>query len=207
MKDTMFTSHQAVLLFFQLLGVCCFFTDNTIEKRSMVVFTGETLELNCNISTKKMLQFSWKKNESMIFYIKGNTSISNLSSRQIVHSDSFTRLSTLNVQPDDDGLYSCTVIRKDGDHTIEWNVTVSEKPEKVFHADWWKYVIIIATGLPLCFIILTVCLCSLPPEYVNKSPTMVRVSYRGYQREEMILTASKLCKQEQTEVPYNRKRL
>ncbi|XP_029967506.1 uncharacterized protein LOC115402946 [Salarias fasciatus] len=155
----MFSSNQAALLFFQLLGMHRVFgVDVSVQQRRTVeVFRGEPVELNCNISTRNTPQLTWMKDKVLIFSIFSNETFCNLSSpRQIIHQDSFTRLSILNAQAEDEGLYLCSVIRKSGINGIEWNVTVTEKPEE--DADSWEFLIILAVGFPLCCMILTVCI-------------------------------------------------
>ncbi|XP_029967511.1 uncharacterized protein LOC115402950 [Salarias fasciatus] len=202
----MFSSNQAALLFFQLLGMHRVFGgDVSVQQRRTVVFRGEPVELNCNISTIPANQFSWMKDKVLIFAFSKNETLYNLSSpRQIIHQDSFTKLSILNAQAEDEGLYSCSVARMDGFYETEWNVTVTEKPEK----DSWEFLIILAAGFLLCCIILTVCIYRMRTDDVNDNRTLTKVFYHGLQREEMILTSSnRCCQQEQSHVIYKCKTL
>ncbi|XP_029967507.1 vascular endothelial growth factor receptor 3-like [Salarias fasciatus] len=150
----MFSSNQAALLFFQLLGMHRVFGgDLSVQQsRTVEVFRGEPVELDCNLSTTNRKQFSWMKDKVLIFSIHKNETFYNLSSpRQIIHQDSFTRLSILNAQAEDEGLYLCSVSWQRGLYSIEWNVTVTEE-------DSWKFLIIVTVGFPFCCLILTVCL-------------------------------------------------
>ncbi|XP_029967512.1 vascular endothelial growth factor receptor 2-like [Salarias fasciatus] len=201
----MFSSNQAALLFFQLLGMHRVFgVAVSVQQRTVEVFRGEPVELDCNLSTTNRKQFSWMKDKVLIFSIHKNETLYNLSSpRQIIHQDSFTRLSILDAQAEDEGLYSCSVPRISGVHNIEWNVTVTEKPEE----DSWEFLIILTAGFPLCCMMLTVCIYRMRTDDVNDSRTLVRVFYCGLQREEMMTSSNRCCQQEQSHVIYKCKSL
>ncbi|XP_029967508.1 vascular endothelial growth factor receptor 2-like [Salarias fasciatus] len=203
----MFSSNQAALLFFQLLGMHRVFgADVSVQQRRTVeVFRGEPVELNCNISTRNTPQFTWMKDKVLIFSIFSNETLYKLPSpRQIIHQDSFTRLSILDAQAEDEGLYSCSVTRISGVNEIEWNVTVTEKPEE----DSWEFLIILTAGFPLCCMMLTVCIYRMRTDDVNDNRTLATVFYHSLQRDEMILTSSnRCCQQEQSQVIYKCKSL
>ncbi|XP_029967513.1 vascular endothelial growth factor receptor 3-like [Salarias fasciatus] len=199
----MFSSNQAALLFFQLLGMHRVFgADVSVQQRRTVeVFRGEPVELNCNLSTTNRKQFCWMKDKVLIFTIHKNETVYNLSSpRQIIHQDSFTRLSILNAQAEDEGQYSCSVSWQRGLYSIEWNVTVAEE-------DSWEFLIILTAGFLLCCIILIVCIYRMKTDDVNDSRTLVRVFYCGLQREEMMTSSNRCCQQEQSQVIYKCKSL
>lgn len=130
---------------------------NSADK-SVVVIRGGTIQLDCNNSTANATQIDWYKDGHVISSFSSNKTFYNFSiKRLMIDKNSFSRLSILNAQDDDEGLYSCRFTWRKGSHLTSWNVIMSDKPEKGLWSTHWYLWIILAVGLSLCCS-LTVCL-------------------------------------------------
>lgn len=71
----------------------------------------------------------WTKINSFFLYsIVLNATVSNFSSPRLrIETDFPSRLTILNVQDEDEGLYRCTVTNWNGLQEIGWNITLSEE--------------------------------------------------------------------------------
>ncbi|XP_039463721.1 uncharacterized protein LOC120437062 isoform X2 [Oreochromis aureus] len=128
----MFKLNQAALLFIELLVMCHVFEvmlQN--ENRAMMVPRGDSVTLTCNISKTNATQISWTNGRSVFQY--SNRTYSNFSLHRLkINHELPTKLIIFSAQPEDEGIYACTITGQSGVNSITWNLTVSESPKAVF---------------------------------------------------------------------------
>lgn len=97
----------------------------------MMVFTGDSVTMTCNISEPNATQISWTNNRSVFQYsIVLNRTFSNFSFYKLkINHELPTEIIIFSAQSEDKGLYTCSITGADGLHSITWNLTVSEKPK------------------------------------------------------------------------------
>ncbi|XP_020568874.1 uncharacterized protein LOC105356839 [Oryzias latipes] len=159
----MFWRNTAVLLLIQMFQAQRVFAAAPLpEHRSMKVSRGVSVNLTCNVSLENPAEIKWTKdNLSFHHSFTLNATVSNFSSSKIrIETDLPTKLMILNVQDEDEGLYSCSLTDSKGFKEITWNLTneVKEGEEDTT----LKYKILFsalpAVALFLCCIVSTVCL-------------------------------------------------
>ncbi|KAM3608487.1 uncharacterized protein V6R79_026329 [Siganus canaliculatus] len=161
---TMSCLNRAALLSVQLVAVCQVFAGTLdVDQRSEVVFRGESVTLMCNASLENMMQINWNIGRDVFVYSMGKKTPNLLSHRMRINSDSPSRLDILDAQPDDTGLYTCTVTYEIGIPRItEWNLTVSEKPAEIPASSCpdciGVYMPVVVIGCLLCGFASAVCL-------------------------------------------------
>ncbi|XP_073330169.1 zwei Ig domain protein zig-1-like [Pagrus major] len=157
---TMFSLNRAALL--QLLVMCQVFAGHrVIDHRDILVSRGESVTLTCNTSEEKITQIKWTKDRFIYIYSSSlNKTFSNLTSNRLtIDLNLPAQLNVSNAQHEDAGLYICEVVSGDhGTWTTEWNLTVSEAPERVSSSWDFLYILTSAIGL-LCVISAAICLC------------------------------------------------
>ncbi|CAI5655835.1 unnamed protein product [Oreochromis niloticus] len=153
--------NQAALLFTQLLVVWHVFAE-FVEKghRGVMVITGDSVTLTCNISEENATQISWTNGRSLFQHsIVLNRTFSNFSFYKLkINHQLPPEITVFSAQPVDEGLYTCSITGKDGLHSITWNLTVSEKPKKSI-SKYFLSILSPAIGFILCGIMLAVFLC------------------------------------------------
>lgn len=104
---------------------------NAVEQRNISVYRGESVTFTCNVSKTKVSQIRWTKDRlSFVFEVSSNKTVSNLTSHRLTIDTNFpSKMNISNVQPDDAGIYRCTLYDYKGTRSIEWNLTVSEEHE------------------------------------------------------------------------------
>ncbi|KAL3969863.1 large subunit ribosomal protein L32e [Sarotherodon galilaeus] len=154
--------NQAALLFTQLLVVWHVFAE-FVEKghRGVMVITGDSVTLTCNISEENATQISWTNGRSLFQHsIVLNRTFSNFSFYKLkINHQLPPEITVFSAQPEDEGLYTCSITGKDGLHSITWNLTVSGKPKKSI-SKYFLSILSPAIGFILCGIMLAVFLCS-----------------------------------------------
>ncbi|XP_049450736.1 neural cell adhesion molecule 1-like isoform X4 [Epinephelus fuscoguttatus] len=131
----------AALFLIQLLVVCQVFADilpqiPSFDQRNILVPRGDSITLTCNISMANVTQINWTKGRSVFAHsVLLNQTITNFTSHYIIDVNLPSKLNISNVQHDDAGLYRCDLTDIKGQRTIEWNLTVSEKPEEILPFD------------------------------------------------------------------------
>ncbi|XP_073330168.1 uncharacterized protein [Pagrus major] len=156
----MFSLNRAALL--QLLVMCQVFAGHFIEHKDILVSRGESVMLTCNTSEEKIIQINWTKDRFRFAHlISTNETFSNFSSHRVtIDLNLPAQLNVSNAQHEDAGLYICEVVSGDhGTWTTEWNLTVSEAPERVSSSWDFLYILTSVIGLLLCVIAPAVCLC------------------------------------------------
>ncbi|XP_035810699.2 uncharacterized protein LOC111578116 isoform X2 [Amphiprion ocellaris] len=160
--DIMFSLNQVALLFIQLSGMWHVFAASppADDCRDMLVSRGGSVEFICNISDRNTTQINWIYGSS--FYTHGislNKTQSNFSSNRVtIDCNLPTKLSIIDAQPEDEGLYECTVTGRHGVNSIKWNLTVSENKE--IDRPYLVYILAPSISLLLCGIMLSaLCLC------------------------------------------------
>ncbi|CAI5655826.1 unnamed protein product [Oreochromis niloticus] len=151
--------NQTALLFIQLLVMLRVFAVKPEENnRVMLAFRGDPVTLTCNISEKNASQISWTNSRSVFQYsIVLNRTFSNFSSNRLkITPELPTKLIIVSAQPEDEGLYTCSITDLDGVHTITWNLTVSENPEESISSKYFTFILPSAIGFLLCGITLAV---------------------------------------------------
>ncbi|XP_027147123.1 uncharacterized protein LOC113748241 [Larimichthys crocea] len=157
----MFSLNQAPLLCVQLLVMGQVFA--VIHQVDHMVYRGDYVSLDCNISKENITQITWTKDQrfSFAYFVPKNQTSSNFPFHRLRIDQNFP--SVLNVsdaQHEDAGLYKCDVVAaNDGTRTTQWNLTVSEKPEEVSSSWYFPYILAAVIGLLLCGIAPAVCLC------------------------------------------------
>ncbi|XP_034550143.1 uncharacterized protein LOC117820475 [Notolabrus celidotus] len=149
-------NQAALLLFLSTYGL------SAVVHMNMLGYRGDSVTLACNKSEADTTQISWTKGRSLFSYsIPLNTSYSNFSSDRVkIDINSPSLLIIINAQYDDKGLYTCTVTDTDGLSTINWNLTISERPAKeVRSSGSFLLVVSSLTGFLLFGILLATCLC------------------------------------------------
>ncbi|XP_063356112.1 uncharacterized protein LOC134646237 [Pelmatolapia mariae] len=149
---------QTALLFIQLLVMLHVFAVKPEENnRVMLAFRGDPVMLTCNISEKNAAQMSWTNGRSVFQYsIQLNRTFSNFSSNRLkINPELPTNLIIFSAQPEDEGLYTCSITDVDGLQTITWNLTVSENPEESI-SKYFTFILPSAIGFLLCGITLAV---------------------------------------------------
>ncbi|KAL3969859.1 deoxyribonuclease-1-like protein [Sarotherodon galilaeus] len=155
----MFKLNQAALLFIELLVMCHVFEEMLQnENRAMMVPRGDSVTLTCNISKTNATQISWTNKRSVFQYsIELNRTYSNFSLHRLKINHEFpTKLIIFSSQPEDEGIYTCSITDKSGLHSITWNLTVSESPKESISSQYFLYIFPPAIGFLLCGITLAV---------------------------------------------------
>ncbi|XP_034550144.1 uncharacterized protein LOC117820476 [Notolabrus celidotus] len=153
-------NQAALLLFLSTYGVSAGY--HSVVHMNMLGYRGDSVTLACNKSEADTTQISWTKGRSLFAYsISLNNTLSNFSSDRVkIDINSPSLLIIINAQDDDEGLYTCNVTDTDGLLTINWNLTISERPAKEARSMWYSPKIVIpVAGVLLCCIIAAVCLC------------------------------------------------
>ncbi|XP_038575768.1 uncharacterized protein LOC119903597 [Micropterus salmoides] len=155
----MFSLNQAARISIQLLVMCQVFAGTQVDHRDVLVSRGESVMFTCNISKENSMQISWTKSRTLFVYtVVHNLTFSNLTSHRLrIDLNLPLNLNIFNAQHEDAGLYTCNVVGTDGPKTIEWNLTVSNKPEEINSS--WYFLYILTPGLFLCGFTSAVCLC------------------------------------------------
>ncbi|XP_049450751.1 uncharacterized protein LOC125900035 [Epinephelus fuscoguttatus] len=154
----------AALFLIQLLVVCQVFAEilpqiPSFVQRNILVPRGDSIILTCNISEANVTQINWTKGRSVFAHsVLCNQISSNFTSHYIIDLNLPSKLNIPNVQHDDAGLYRCDLTDRTGQRTIEWNLTVSEKPEGTSLARYFPYILTAVIGLLLCVFTSAVCL-------------------------------------------------
>ncbi|XP_039463719.1 uncharacterized protein LOC120437062 isoform X1 [Oreochromis aureus] len=152
----MFKLNQAALLFIELLVMCHVFEvmlQN--ENRAMMVPRGDSVTLTCNISKTNATQISWTNGRSVFQY--SNRTYSNFSLHRLkINHELPTKLIIFSAQPEDEGIYACTITGQSGVNSITWNLTVSESPKESIPSQYFLYIFPPAIGFLLCGITLAV---------------------------------------------------
>lgn len=104
---------------------------NAVEQRNISVYRGESVTFTCNVSNTTVSQIQWTKDRlSFVFQVSLNKTVSNFPSHRLTIDTNFpSKMNISNVQPDDAGIYRCTLYDYKGTRSIEWNLTVSEEHE------------------------------------------------------------------------------
>ncbi|XP_050926836.1 uncharacterized protein LOC108884418 isoform X3 [Lates calcarifer] len=133
------------------------------------VFRGDYITFTCNISMNNTLQINWTKDRFLFSHaLLNNLTFSNFTSHRVrIDLDFHSKLSISNVQHDDAGMYVCNVTDRKGTNTIQWNLTVSEKPEEIISSQNFLYILTPVIGFLLCGITSAVCLCR---KHMSRSP-------------------------------------
>ncbi|XP_049450749.1 uncharacterized protein LOC125900034 isoform X3 [Epinephelus fuscoguttatus] len=104
-------------------------------------------------------QINWTKGRSVFAHsVLLNQNFSNFTSHYIIDLNLPSQLNISNVQHDDAGLYRCNLTAIKGQRAIEWNLTVSEKPEGTSLPWYFPYILTAVIGLLLCVFTSAVCL-------------------------------------------------
>ncbi|XP_049450743.1 uncharacterized protein LOC125900032 isoform X9 [Epinephelus fuscoguttatus] len=154
----------AALFLIQLLVVCQVFADilpqiPSFDQRNILVPRGDSITLTCNISMANVTQINWTKGRSVFAHsVLLNQTITNFTSHYIIDVNLPSKLNISNVQHDDAGLYRCDLTDIKGQRTIEWNLTVSEKPEGTSPSWFVLYTLTAVIGSLLCLLTPAVCL-------------------------------------------------
>ncbi|KAL7385739.1 hypothetical protein ABVT39_027472, partial [Epinephelus coioides] len=102
----------------------------SFDQRNISVPRGDSVTLTCNMSMANVTQISWTKGRSVFAHsVLRNQAFSTFTSYYIIDVNLPSKLNISNIQRDDAGLYRCDITDAKGQQTIEWNLTVSEKPE------------------------------------------------------------------------------
>ncbi|KAG7999552.1 hypothetical protein GBF38_000555, partial [Nibea albiflora] len=131
-----------------------------IHQVDHMVYRGDSVSFTCNTSKANITQINWTKDRFLFYAVRKNQTVSNFTSHRLRIDQNFP--SVLNVsdaQHEDEGLYKCVVTAISGLRTIQWNLTVSEKPEGVSSSWYFPYILASVIGLLLCGIVSAVCLC------------------------------------------------
>ncbi|KAL3969860.1 ankyrin repeat and BTB/POZ domain-containing protein 1 [Sarotherodon galilaeus] len=172
----MFKLNQAALLFIQLLVVWHVFAD---DHRAVLVSRGHSVMLSCNISKTNATLITWTNNRSVFQYSTVlNRTHSNFSFHRLkinhelkITPELPTKLIIFSAQPEDEGLYTCSITDLDGLHTITWNLTVSENPEELISSKYFTFILPSAIGFLLCGITLAVfCYRKMMMRTLNQDP-------------------------------------
>ncbi|KAL7385092.1 hypothetical protein ABVT39_015345 [Epinephelus coioides] len=162
---TMLSRDRAALLSVQLLAMCQVFADilpqiPSFDRRNISVPRGDSINLTCNISMANVTQINWTKGRSGFAHsVLRNQTITNFTSHYIIDANLPSKLNISNVHHDDAGLYRCDITDAKGQRTIEWNLTVSEKPEgQNSLPGYFPYILTAVIGLLLCVFTSAVCL-------------------------------------------------
>ncbi|KAF6718992.1 hypothetical protein FQA47_023755 [Oryzias melastigma] len=128
LKVVMFSLNRAVLL------VTLFSDFRIYEAASSPVHRrevprGHSVTLTCNLSLEDAADVRWTKgNLSFLHSFILNATVSNFSSPRLrIETDLPSQLMILNVQDEDEGLYSCTVTNWNGLQQTRWNLTLTEE--------------------------------------------------------------------------------
>ncbi|XP_047457024.1 WAP, Kazal, immunoglobulin, Kunitz and NTR domain-containing protein 1-like [Mugil cephalus] len=153
----MFSQNQAVLLLIVLLAHRVFAGFETDEHRDMLVSRGDSVTFHCNVSRENASEITWNF-KSFIYKhsILINQTFSNVSSDRLRIDP--LKLNIFSAQPEDAGLYSCSVTSRRGLCSFSWNLTVSEDIEETSSSWYLLYVLTSATLLLLCGVVSAVCL-------------------------------------------------
>ncbi|XP_026001088.1 uncharacterized protein LOC113008125 [Astatotilapia calliptera] len=155
----MFKLNQAALLFIKLLvmwHVSAVMLQD--ENRAMMVSRGDSVTLTCNISKTNTTQISWTNNRSVFHYsIELNRTYSNFSLHRLkINHELPTKLIICSAQPEDEGLYKCSIAGNRGVNIITWNLTLSDSPKESISSQYFLYILPPAIGFLLCGITLAV---------------------------------------------------
>lgn len=103
---------------------------NAVEQRNISVYRGESVTFTCNVSKTKVSQMRWTKGGSSFVFVSLNQTFSNFTSHRLTIDTNFpSKMNISNVQPDDAGIYRCTLYEEKRTRSVEWNLTVSEEHE------------------------------------------------------------------------------
>ncbi|KAL7385324.1 hypothetical protein ABVT39_019364, partial [Epinephelus coioides] len=109
---------------------------HTFDQRNISVPRGDSITLTCNMSMANVTQINWTKGRSVFAHsVLRNQTFSNFTSHYVIDLNLPSKLNISNVQHDDAGLYRCDITDRISQRTIEWNLTVSEKPEDILPFD------------------------------------------------------------------------
>ncbi|XP_038576019.1 uncharacterized protein LOC119903843 [Micropterus salmoides] len=186
----MFRLNQATLIFFQVLVTCQVFAGTGIHQvdyRDVLVSRGASIMFTCNTYNENATQITWTKGRTFFVYsVVHNLTFSNLTSHRLrIDLNLPSKLDIFNAQHDDAGLYTCHVVDTDGPKTIEWNLTVSNKPEDISPSRWYfLYILTSVIGLLLCGFTSAVCFCrkswtKTPNQDLANSRTLSNVQYHA----------------------------
>ncbi|CAJ1079559.1 Hypothetical predicted protein [Xyrichtys novacula] len=160
LMDIMFYLNQAALL--SLLFTCqVHAAHNPPVQRNMLVSRGDPVKLICNESKPDEF-IKWTKGRRYFSYafIHNKQNLSTLTSdRLTIDVNSPSKLMISNAQDSDGGLYTCEVTSDGVILTIQWNLTVSEKPKENGSFSVLLHIVIPLIGVFLCCIVSAVCLC------------------------------------------------
>ncbi|XP_039455522.1 myosin light chain kinase, smooth muscle-like isoform X2 [Oreochromis aureus] len=134
----MFKLNRVALLFIRLLVMWHVFGEIAKDDhRALLVSTGDSVMLTCNISEKTATLITWTNNRSVFQYsIVLNRCYSNFSFHRLKINHEFpTELIIFSAQPEDEGLYTCSITDRHGINSITWNLTVSENPKEILKDD------------------------------------------------------------------------
>ncbi|XP_025759815.1 uncharacterized protein LOC109197665 [Oreochromis niloticus] len=158
----MFKLNRVALLFIRLLVMWHVFAEIAKDDhRALLVSTGDSVMLTCNISKTNATLITWTNNRSVFQYsIVLNRSNSNFSFHRLKINHEFpTELIIFSAEPEDEGLYTCNITDRRGINSITWNLTVSENREESTSSKYLLHILPPAVGLLLCGITLAVFLC------------------------------------------------
>ncbi|XP_042083819.1 uncharacterized protein LOC106633736 [Haplochromis burtoni] len=133
-----FQLKRVVLLFIQLLVMWHVFAEIAKDDhRALLVSTGDSVMLTCNISERNATLISWTNKRCVFHYsIELNRNFSNFSFYRLKINHGFpTELIIFSAQPEDKGLYTCKITDRHGVNSITWNLTVSENPKEILKDD------------------------------------------------------------------------
>ncbi|XP_047457019.1 uncharacterized protein LOC125017652 [Mugil cephalus] len=152
----MFSQNQAALLLIVLLARRVFAEISVTDHRDMPVSRGDSVTFHCNVSRENASEITWNF-KSFIYKhsILINQTFSNVSSDRLRIDP--LKLYIFSAQPEDAGLYSCSVTARRGLNSVSWNLTVSEDIEEN-SSSYLPYVLTSTTLLLLCVIASAVCL-------------------------------------------------
>ncbi|KAF6718995.1 hypothetical protein FQA47_023758 [Oryzias melastigma] len=155
---SMFSLNRAVLLVTLFLDFRIYeAASSPVNRRE--VSRGHSVTLTCNRSLEDAADVSWTKgNLSFLHSIVLNATVSNFSSPRLrIETDLPSQLMILNVQDEDEGLYSCTVTNWNGLQQTRWNLTLTEEVKEIRCSIYSFLKVPTAAGIFLCIALLVVC--------------------------------------------------
>ncbi|XP_047457011.1 hemicentin-1-like isoform X2 [Mugil cephalus] len=124
----MFSQNQAALLLIVLLAHRVFADILVTDHRDMLVSRGDSVTFHCNVSTENASEITWNFKRFIYKHsVLINQTFSNVSSHRL--KIDLLKLNIFSAQPEDAGLYSCSVTSRRGLNSVSWNLTVSEDIE------------------------------------------------------------------------------
>ncbi|XP_047457012.1 myosin light chain kinase, smooth muscle-like isoform X3 [Mugil cephalus] len=128
-----------------------------IEVADMLISRGDSVRFHCNVSTENASEITWNFKRFIYKHsVLINQTFSNVSSHRL--KIDLLKLNIFSAQPEDAGLYSCSVTSRRGLNSVSWNLTVSEDIEEISSSWYLLYVLTPTTLLLLCGIVSAVCL-------------------------------------------------